>query len=349
MLTPGISVLICCYNGASRLPDTLAHLALQQVPSHIPWEIIVIDNASTDNTAEVAKTEWKRYNLSIPCHVISEPQPGKNYAFKTGIAKAAHAYIITCDDDNRLYPNYIALAFGQMEADKRIGALGGCGIFDPEEPRWTEVNKYKECYVNGPQPWAVTAHWVYGAGTVLRVEFLKNMLQSGWKQVTSGRQGNSLICGEDVEICLLYHLGGYQIIYNEQLKFKHFVPLKRQQISYILRLAYWVSFSNVLLNNYRLLYNHTPATYNTMLIKWRNSLLIRYAKFSAILFIQFIKKRKRVSIEQQIIKNELRGNLHALLTHRRSINKHFKELQKFIKSEAFKQVSLSTSAIPNEF
>jgi len=52
---PGVSVIICCYNSVKRLPVTLAHLKSQVVFGQIPWEVIVIDNASTDRTAEVAK------------------------------------------------------------------------------------------------------------------------------------------------------------------------------------------------------------------------------------------------------------------------------------------------------
>ena len=50
----GISVIVCCYNSAERLTETIKHLAGQNVPHYIPWELIVVDNASTDNTAEIS-------------------------------------------------------------------------------------------------------------------------------------------------------------------------------------------------------------------------------------------------------------------------------------------------------
>ena len=49
--TLGVSIVICCHNSAKLLPRTLEHLRAQEVDSTIPWEVIVVDNASTDNTA----------------------------------------------------------------------------------------------------------------------------------------------------------------------------------------------------------------------------------------------------------------------------------------------------------
>ncbi len=56
----GVSVIICCYNSSSRIIPTLQNLVKQRVPNHIPWEVIVVNNASTDNTGEVAKETWQR-------------------------------------------------------------------------------------------------------------------------------------------------------------------------------------------------------------------------------------------------------------------------------------------------
>jgi cellulose synthase/poly-beta-1,6-N-acetylglucosamine synthase-like glycosyltransferase len=54
----GVSVVICCYNSSQRLPQTLGHLLAQECEVDLPWEVIVVDNASTDGTAEVARSVW---------------------------------------------------------------------------------------------------------------------------------------------------------------------------------------------------------------------------------------------------------------------------------------------------
>lgn len=55
----GVSIIICCYNAQDRIVRTLEHIQQQRFFIPIPWEVIVIDNASTDNTAEVAENVWK--------------------------------------------------------------------------------------------------------------------------------------------------------------------------------------------------------------------------------------------------------------------------------------------------
>ena len=54
----GISIILCTYNGKSRLEPTLRHLALQR--HNIPCELIVVDNASVDGTKEFADTWWHK-------------------------------------------------------------------------------------------------------------------------------------------------------------------------------------------------------------------------------------------------------------------------------------------------
>ncbi len=55
VISKGVSVVVCCYNSAPRLPETLMHLFAQIVNPDIKWEIIIINNASTDDTLEVAQ------------------------------------------------------------------------------------------------------------------------------------------------------------------------------------------------------------------------------------------------------------------------------------------------------
>ena len=55
---PGVSVVVCTHDGAARLPATLAHLVSQTVPAGLAWEVVVVDNASTEATGTVAREAW---------------------------------------------------------------------------------------------------------------------------------------------------------------------------------------------------------------------------------------------------------------------------------------------------
>src|SRR5690606_34883900 len=106
-LKKGITVLICTHNGANNLSETLKHLSLQEFNKNIPCEIILVVNASTDNSKEVAQTVWKKFNGNIPLIIASEPKKGKENAVDKGFEMANYQYVIICDDDNWLDKNYI--------------------------------------------------------------------------------------------------------------------------------------------------------------------------------------------------------------------------------------------------
>jgi glycosyltransferase involved in cell wall biosynthesis len=111
--TPFLSVIIPAFNEEQRLPNTLeqvlAHLQDQPYRS----EILVIENASQDNTYQVAKQFAQDHNSAdLPIQVIREPQRGKGHAVKRGIFAASGEYRFMCDADlsmpvteiNRFFP-----------------------------------------------------------------------------------------------------------------------------------------------------------------------------------------------------------------------------------------------------
>jgi len=319
----GISVLICCYNGSQNLPETLKHLALQQVPLDIPWEIIVIDNASTDSTAITAQQEWEKYAVKTAgFKILSQPVPGKNQAFDMGLKAAKYEFILTCDDDNRLFPDYIARAFQIMSSDEKVGALGGFGIYEPEQPVNPEIERFSYYFVNGPQTWVDTDHWVYGAGSIYRKSVIMDLINIGWQQITTGRKGKSLICGEDVEFCFMIYLSGYKIIADDHLKFKHFVPLKRQKLAYILDLSFWLSYTHVLMNSYYPILNHDQRPIKRIINHWLYGATKTYLKNVVLLTYKKIKMRKEQTVEEMILFNGIHGTWYALLKNRKKIIDH---------------------------
>ncbi|MBK0378205.1 glycosyltransferase [Mucilaginibacter segetis] len=324
----GVSVIVCCYNSAERLPQTIKHLALQRVPSHIPWEIIVIDNASTDNTGVIADQEWNKYSKQVKFRVIKQPVAGLSYAREKGIENAQYEYMLFCDDDNWLYNDYISKSYEIMTSDPQIGAVGGCGIFEPEQPAWFEVETHKIAYVNGPQTWAKTEHWVYGAGSVYRKSIFITLRKENWRQITTGRLGNKLISGEDVEICFMIYLLGYKIISDDKLLFKHFVPIKRQNINYILNLHYWQSYTNVLLNSYYPILNHDERQIEKIINGWYWITAKTFLKQKVKCF--FVKKP--LTFKEKINYHAVLGTFAGLRENRERIIEHHNELHRILAS-----------------
>jgi glycosyltransferase involved in cell wall biosynthesis len=327
----GVSVIICTYNGEERISKTIKHLALQEISANIPWEVILVDNASTDSTALVAKLEWEKHNVtSADLKVINQPVPGKNYAFKTGVKEARYEYILTCDDDNWLNPDYVVRAFQIMQLDPMIGALGGLGIYEPQQPVSKEIEGFESTYVNGSQTWVDKDHWVYGAGSVYRKSLYVNLINKGWEQITTGRKGTSLICGEDVEICFMIFLSGYKIIADDRLIFKHFVPLKRQNKVFIIDMSFWINYSIVLLNSYLAIMHKDKSPIKKKLNNWLLSISKTLIKQIISNCYISIKTCKKPTTDQKIAIQSNWGTFYSLFQNRKKIVDHHNQIKKIL-------------------
>jgi glycosyltransferase involved in cell wall biosynthesis len=256
-LNSGISVILCTYNGAERLPETLRHLAQQEVNSHLPWEVIVVDNASTDGTAQVAEKCWQTHGGATALHIIVEPRPGKGHALTTGIRNSKYSYCLICDDDNRLETDYVRLAYRTMERHPEIGILGGHGTpaFETHPPAW--FSRFQAKYGVGPQapePGCLPPekHYVYGAGSVIRKTAYQTILDAGFPALlvgpAGGRQSGG---GEDAELCHAMKLAGYRLWYDDHLRFSHFIPSCRLRWRYLLGLERTTSNLDVVAKAYK--------------------------------------------------------------------------------------------------
>jgi glycosyltransferase involved in cell wall biosynthesis len=256
----GISVIICCYNSADRLPQTLAHLASQKFSQKISWEIIVVDNASTDHTTAVARNCWEEQGSPVPLKVVTEPQMGLTNARNRGVTEAKYEILIFCDDDNWLSDNYVGLAFSLMRNDLSVGAIGGFGspVFEREAPAW--FKHWMSFYAIGDQNESI-AHevngykYVYGAGMVVSKVALKTLAALNFKNITTDRVGKKLVSGGDIELCFALQIIGYTVLYNPQLEFSHFITSQKLKLRYALRLASGIGYSSDLLFPYRKLFN----------------------------------------------------------------------------------------------
>src|SRR4051794_28120754 len=93
----GVSMVICCYNSSARITATLEHLAA--IKTDIPWEIVLVDNLSDDDTKEKALYAWNNNPLAR-LKVVDEKNRGLMNARITGVRNASYSIISFIDDDN---------------------------------------------------------------------------------------------------------------------------------------------------------------------------------------------------------------------------------------------------------
>jgi glycosyltransferase involved in cell wall biosynthesis len=123
MGTPSVSVILPYRNGAQTLNAAIASIAVQ---TSRDWELLLIDNASTDGSAEIAQ---QRAAEDRRIRSLYEPLIGIAHALNTGLAHAQGRYIARMDADDIAHPERLARQVAYLGAHPEIGVLGTCTAF----------------------------------------------------------------------------------------------------------------------------------------------------------------------------------------------------------------------------
>lgn len=142
MDTPFITVAICTYNREDLLPFCLATLASQTI-SKEQWEIVIVDNNSSDNTANIAKEFIERNQAGLNIRYVFEGQQGLSFARNRCVSEAQGDVISFIDDDVELDKDYVKELASFFSERKEAVGVGGKTItkyVDGEKPKW--ISKY---------------------------------------------------------------------------------------------------------------------------------------------------------------------------------------------------------------
>ncbi len=114
---PAVTVIIPCYNHGRYLPASIASVVAQTYPD---WEIVVVDDGSTDDTATIASAEIARY----PQHAIRlvrQRNQGLSASRNTGIREARGRYVLPLDADDLIAPDMLARTVEMLDTQPDIG------------------------------------------------------------------------------------------------------------------------------------------------------------------------------------------------------------------------------------
>jgi glycosyltransferase involved in cell wall biosynthesis len=137
--TRKISVILCTYNRSGSLTRALDSIAALTLPDGVEWEVLVVDNNSTDNTREVVYENFcSRYPGRF--RYVFEPQPGKSHALNSGIREARGDVLAFTDDDVRVEPTWLQNLTSALNSSEWAGA-GGRVVADwaGSPPRWLSL------------------------------------------------------------------------------------------------------------------------------------------------------------------------------------------------------------------
>jgi glycosyltransferase involved in cell wall biosynthesis len=221
------SILICTHNRTQVLPRALAAIASLHVPSEWGCELVVVDNASTDDTRQVV--ERFAQTAPMPVRYLLEERLGKSNALNTGIAACRGDYVAFTDDDACPDPNWLVEvnnAFETFHADWVYGRV--FPLWDGPVPTWFSplfygtfalLDQGSRCFVATPSNPAF-----FGVNCACRRDV---PLSLGGYLSGTGPTGDTPIGGEDTEIFERSLAKGLCIVYNPQAIVHHIISVSR--------------------------------------------------------------------------------------------------------------------------
>ena len=240
------SIVIATYNRAADLRDTLASLA--QLQPDGPWEVIVVDNNSPDDTRQVVESAAAAF--PVPLTYVFEKKQGRSPALNAGIQTARGDIIVTTDDDVRVPVDWLTQAAAGLER-LQCDYVGGrvFPIWGGPKPDWIPDR--------GGKQWAVIALLDYGPEPIefgSRVPLGVNMAfrrsafdRAGLLDPDTGRRAGTLLGQEVREWCIRARKAGVRGFYIPEMVVRHIIPADRLRKAYFRRWFYWRGISRALL------------------------------------------------------------------------------------------------------
>jgi glycosyltransferase involved in cell wall biosynthesis len=239
------TVLICTYNRAQLLRETLESLRMLESSRH--WDVIVVDNNSSDGTRAVI--EELAPDFSVPLLYLFEPKQGKSHALNSGLRHTRADVILFTDDDVTMTRGWLDAACAPLEDDPSLSYTGGPvrPLWGADPPAWFDQDR--------SELWGTLAILDYGAESFVfearqRVPVGANMAvrrrlieQIGGFHLELGRRGRSLLGQEQAEFFSRARAFGARGRYAPNMEVHHHVPPERLTKEYFRRWWYWKGVS----------------------------------------------------------------------------------------------------------
>jgi GT2 family glycosyltransferase len=238
---PKVTAYIPCYNGAAYLPDTIPAILNQSRP---PDELLIVDDGSTDNSAEIA--------AKYPVRVIRHQQnQGLAAARNTALANAAYPLLAAFDSDAVADPQWLCSLLEHFHDPKVAGAGGRllehfC-VASPDLWRSLQLGQdLGDTLIEISSP---TPKRLGGFGTVFRTGVLREI---------GGYDLRFRTNYEDVDACARILHAGYKVIFDPRAVMRH---MRRDTFSSVLRTSWrWDFYKHYFHGGYncvflKLLYN----------------------------------------------------------------------------------------------
>jgi len=242
-----ISAIVCTLSRASYLAKAVESLVNQTYPKE-HYEIIVVDNGSTDNTREVVE----QFSQFARIRYIYEPVKGLSRARNTGWQAASGKYVAYLDDDAIACPHWLEKMMEAFEtAEPRPASTGGKAVplWESERPAWLEDRMLGAYAI---VDWGDRARFLKPSSPEhhvgCNVAYNREVLEGcGGFNVNLGRKGRNLLSNDENLIRQYMDSHGLGIYYDPEILVDHLVPKERLTRRFMLRRYFWQGISDVVL------------------------------------------------------------------------------------------------------
>ena len=241
-----ITVAICTWNRADLLDQTLNRMRQLIIPDDLKWELLVVNNNSTDHTEEVIE----RNATSLPIRKLFERTPGLSNARNRAIDEARGELIAWTDDDVLVDTGWLSAAVAAARQYPEAGAFGGpIEPWFPIPPNPDLVSAFPalgrglcgidynmgEGLLPGPDP-------IHGANMIFRTSHLHGLRFStelGARPGTITSNGQkveiSIGGGEEIDFISRLRARGSGVVWVPTMRVQHYVDPRRATVSYLSR------------------------------------------------------------------------------------------------------------------
>jgi len=239
-----LSIIVATYNRSAYLLRTLDSLVRQTLPSE-RFEIVVVDNRSTDDTPEVCE-RFAAAHPHLRFRRIEEPSQGISFARNRGIAESRGAYVVFIDDDEEAGLHWAESYYRFFEDHPGFDAAGGAvvPVYEAPLPRW--YSPYIEKMITGvmdmgPRIVPFRGKRYPGVGNS---GFRRSLFDRfGNFDTALGRSGTNPMGGEEKAFAARLRAGGIRYYYIPDAEIYHITPAYKLSETYFERLSRMIGVS----------------------------------------------------------------------------------------------------------
>ncbi len=282
------TVAIRTYNRATNLPLLLDHLQTQMKAEGIPWEVLIVDNNSTDNTAEILQTYQRHWTGEAPLRIVLEPRQGAAIARRRAIEEAQGKWVGFIDDDAIPSPTWIQDAVEFAESRPKIAAFSGQILPEYESEPLPSFDRIaynmplafrtdQFCYQQHPK-------WGYpeGVGLVIRRDvWLKYVPEQ--QMIQGPMKSGFALKGEENESLSHLYRTDWELWYNGKMSIVHRIPTARLERRYLLNFFRIIGLSQHRFRMLRYRSWQRPLVFPLFIVNDIRRIVQHYVKYRSVL------------------------------------------------------------------